>query len=104
MKKIFCLLFFGIFETQNRKVSILFYVHKGPKIKNKIKSNFSILGLKNVKKKAENIFLTYTNLWTTKKFGFQDQLFMKKRRQFLRGVLFSRCRSKTPILAKINFF
>ena len=38
------------------------------------------------------------------KFGFQDQLFMKKLRKNLQGVLFSQCRSKTPILAKINFF
>ena len=38
------------------------------------------------------------------KFGFQDQRFMKKRKKNLQGVLFSRCRSKTPILAKMNFF
>ena len=35
------------------------------------------------------------------KFGFQDQLFMKKPRKNLEGVLFSRCRSKTSNLAKI---
>ena len=40
------------------------------------------------KKTAENIFYTYINLWTTMKFGFQDQLFMKKPRQNLQGVLF----------------
>ena len=38
------------------------------------------------------------------KFGFQDQHFMKKPRKNLQGVLFSRCLSKTPILAKINSF
>ena len=38
------------------------------------------------------------------KFGFQDQHFMKKPRKNLQGVLFSLCRSKTPILAKINIF
>ena len=52
-------------------------------------------------KKAEHIFQTYINLWTTIKFGFQDQLYMKKQRKHLQGVVF---RSKTPILAKINFF
>ena len=49
---------------------------------------------------AENIFYTYINLWTTIKFGFQEQHFMKKPRKNLQGVLFSRCRSKTAILAK----
>ena len=42
------------------------------------------------------------------KFGFQEQLFMKNPRTNLQGILFSRCslhcRSKTPILAKINLF
>ena len=28
--------FFGIFETQNKKDSILFYVHEGPAIKNEM--------------------------------------------------------------------
>ena len=55
-------------------------------------------------KEAEHIFLTYIILWTTMKFGFQDQLFMKKQRKNLQGVLFSQCRSKMPILAKINIF
>ena len=49
-------------------------------------------------------FYTYIILWTTMKFGFQDQLFMKKPRKNLQGVLFCRCRSKTSILAKINIF
>ena len=53
---------------------------------------------------AENIFLTNINLWTTMKFDFQDQHFMKKPRKILQGVLFSQCRSKTLILAKINIF
>ena len=35
------------------------------------------------------------------KFGFQDQLFMKKPRKNFQGVLFSRCRSKTPDLPMI---
>ena len=61
---------------------------KGLKSK-KINANFSILGLKNAKQTAENIFFTYINLWTTMKFGFQDQLFMKKPRKNLQGVLFS---------------
>ena len=43
---------------------------------------------------AENIFLTYIYLWTKIKFGFQDQLFMKKPRTKLQGIKFSRCRSK----------
>ena len=30
-------------------------------------------------KKAENSFLTYINLWTSMKFGFQDQLLMKSK-------------------------
>ena len=37
-----------------------------------------------VGEKAENIFETYINLWTTMKFGFQDQLFIKKRRKIYR--------------------
>ena len=56
--------------------------------------------MKNIKKKY--IFYTYINLWTTMKFGLKDQPFMKKPRKHLQGVLFSQCRSKTPILAKIN--
>ena len=48
MQKIF-LVVFQHFGTQNRKVSILFYVHEGPKIK-KLNANFSILGPKNVEK------------------------------------------------------
>ena len=55
-------------------------------------------------KNDQKYFYTYINSWTTMKFGFQEQLFMKKPRKNLQTVLFSRCRSKTPILAKINFF
>ena len=55
-------------------------------------------------KTAGNILQAYINLSTTMKFGFQDKLFMKKSRKNLQGVLFSQCRSKTLILAKINIF
>ena len=41
------------------------------------------------KKTAKNISYTYINLWTTMKFGFQDQLFIKKPRKNLQGDLFS---------------
>ena len=71
--------------TQNEMLNFLFLVSKL---------------LKNIFKKY--IFYTYINLWTTMKFVFKDQLFMKKPRKHLQGVLFSRCRSRTPILAKIN--
>ena len=95
-------MFFGLFETQNGKVSILFYVHEGPKIKKKMLI-FLFWVSRLPKKNAENIFLPYINLWTTMKFGFQDQI-KKKRRKNLQGVLFSQCRSKTPVLAKIYIF
>ena len=76
---------------------------KGLKSKNKMLT--FLFGVpKKSKKKAENICYTYINFWTTMKFGFQEQLFMKKPRQNLQGLLFSRCRTKTPILAKINLF
>ena len=52
-------------------------------------------------KKNQKYFYTHINLWTAIKFGFQEQLFMKKPRKNLQGVLFSRRRSKTLILAKI---
>ena len=67
-------------------------------------ANFSILGPKNAEKRIKKICYTYFKLWTTMKFGFEDQLFMKKPRKNLQGVLFSLCRSKTPILAKIYIF
>ena len=38
------------------------------------------------------------------KFGFQDQLFVKKPRKNVQGVRFSQCRSKTPILGKKLYF
>ena len=38
---------------------------------------FSILGPKNSEKRWQ-YFYTYINLWTTMKFGFWDQLSMKK--------------------------
>ena len=49
--------------------------------------NFQFWVLKMLKT-VKNIFYTYINLWTTMKFGFQDQLFMKKPRKNLQGVLF----------------
>ena len=36
----------------------------------------------------ENIFYTHINLWTTIKFGFQDQLLMKKARKNSQGFYF----------------
>ena len=73
-------------NSKNEMLTFLFWVPKIPK------------------NMAEHIFKVYINLWTTMKFGFQHELFMKKSRKNLHGVLFSRCRSKTPILAKINIF
>ena len=50
-------------------------------------TNFSIWGPKNAttKKTAENICYTYISLWTTIKFSFRDQFFIKKKQ----GDLFS---------------
>ena len=57
-------------KSKNKMLTVLFWVPKMPK-------------------KAEHNFLAYINLWTTMKFGFQEQLFMKKSRKNLQGVLFS---------------
>ena len=35
---------------------------------------------------AENVFYININLWTKLKFGFQDQLFMKKTRKIYRVI------------------
>ena len=53
-------------------------------------------------KTAENMFYPFINLWTTMKFGFQDQLFHAKAKKNLQGDLFCQCRSKPPNLAKIK--
>ena len=45
-------------------------------------------GSQKSRKMAENICYTYINLWTTMKFGFQDQLFMKKLKKLYRVVYF----------------
>ena len=44
------------------------------------------------------------NSWTAMKFGFQDQLFMKKSKKKLQGFLFSRCRSKIPVAFQMFFY
>ena len=76
--------FFSIFLTQNKEVSISFCVYEG--LKKKINANFSIWGSTNAKT-AKIVFYTYINLWIIMKFGFQDQLLMKKPRKNLQGVL-----------------
>ena len=42
--------------------------------------------------------MDYNEVW------FSRSTFHKEKKKNLQGVLFSPCRSKTPILAKFNFF
>ena len=63
-----------------------------------------LLWVPKMRKSDWEYFYIYINLWTTMKFGFQDQLFMKKARKNLQDVIFSQCRSKTPILSKTSIF
>ena len=71
------------------KLAFYFIFMKGLKYKNEMQTFLFWVPKMLPKKTAENIFLTDINLWTTMKFGFQDRLFMKKRRKILQGVLFS---------------
>ena len=42
--------------------------------------------------------MDYNEVW------FSSATFHEKAKKNLQGVLFSQCRSKTPILAKVNIF
>ena len=55
------------------------------------------------RKTAENIFYTYINLWTTMKFGFQDQLFIKKAKKKSTGCFFVNVGQKRRFQLKFTF-
>ena len=90
-------------DRKTRTCSISFSDLK-PFVNTKWNAPFSILRPKNAKKQMKTFVTPFFNLWNTMKFGLQDQLFMQKTTKNLQGAIFSQCRSKTPILAKINMF